>query len=356
MSHLDQKKADAFSENMLNILNESMLSLMIGIGYQTGLFECMSGMSPSTSKIIASESGLHERYVREWLAAMVTGKIIDYDADKNTYSLPSEHASVLTHSAGQNNMARLAMVIPYLSSVQKDVIRSFHQGGGVSYSAYSDFMALWADINAERFNATINQGILPLMPDVVEKMHCGIEVLDLGCGNGHILNLMAEKFPESHFTGYDFSEDSIYTARKTAKSLGLTNVTLEVTDIMNFNEQGKYGLITAFDVIHDIAQPAGILQSIADSLAEDGTFLMVDLAASSELKDNVNHPFGTWLYTTSCMHCMTVSLGLNGIGLGAMWGKQKALEMLDEAGFKNVEIKSIPEDAFNNYYLARKNK
>ncbi|MGD1711924.1 methyltransferase domain-containing protein [Dapis sp. BLCC M172] len=143
-------------------------------------------------------------------------------------------------------------------------------------------------------------------------------------------------------------------ARAKAKSLGLTNVNLEAKDITTFQETNKYALITAFDAIHDMAQPAKVLKSIADSLKPDGTFLMVDLGASSNLHENLEHPLGPWLYTTSCMHCMTVSLGQNGAGLGAMWGEQKALKMLNEAGFINVDVKQIPEDIFNNYYIAKK--
>lgn len=227
MNNLDQAKVDAFSAKMLDILNGSMLSLMIGIGHQTGLFEVMANLPPCTSEQIALVAKLNERYVREWLATMVTGQIIDYDPVNNAYSLSSEHASLLTRVAGSNNMARFAMVIPFLASVQKDVVNSFQKGGGVSYAAYPDFMNLWAEINAERFDATLSQVILSLIPDVVKKMHQGIEVLDLGCGDGHVLNLMAKAFPNSNFTGYDFLEDGIDAAKKKAQSLGLTNIILK---------------------------------------------------------------------------------------------------------------------------------
>lgn len=354
MSSLDQVKVEFFSSKMLDILNGSMLSLMIGIGHQTGLFETMANLPPSTSQQIAAVAELNERYVREWLATMVTGEIIDYDVVNKTYHLANEHASVLTQVAGPNNMARFAMVIPTLASVQKDIISSFHKGGGVSYSAYSDFMNLWAEINAERFDATITQVVLPLIPDVVKKMHQGVEVLDFGCGNGHVLNLMAKAFPNSHFTGYDLLEEGINTARKEAELLGLSNVTARVQDTTALNEPQKYELITAFDVIHDIAQPLPALKSILNALKPDGTFLMVDLAASSHLQDNLNHPLGPWLYTTSCMHCMTVSLALDGAGLGAMWGEQKAMQLLDKAGFENVKVQQVEGDIFNNYYIARR--
>ena len=157
MSNMNQDKASVFSEKILDIMNKSMLGLMIGIGYKTGLFEAMSGLPPSTDTIIAEKAKLNERYVREWLAAMVTGRIVDYDSDNRTYSLPCEHAALLTQSAGSNNMAWLAMMAPSLAVVQSDIVESFHRGGGVPYAAYSEFMNLWAEINLDRFNATINQ-------------------------------------------------------------------------------------------------------------------------------------------------------------------------------------------------------
>jgi 2-polyprenyl-3-methyl-5-hydroxy-6-metoxy-1,4-benzoquinol methylase len=351
---LDQAKVDAFSTRMLDTLNGAMLSLMVGIGYQTGLFEVMADLSPATSEQIALLADLNERYVREWLATMVIGQIITYEPLNRTYHLLPEHASVLTQTAGPNNMARLAMVIPALASVQKQVVNSFHQGGGVPYPAHSDFINLWSEINIEKFDTILNQGVLPLMPDVVEKMHEGIEVLDLGCGDGHVLNLMAKAFPNSHFTGYDFLEDGIKVANQKAQSLGLTNVTITTKDLRVFNEPNKYTLITAFDVIHDLAHPSQVLGSIANALKTDGTFLMVDMAASSHLHENLDHPLGAWLYTTSCMHCMTVSLAQNGMGLGTMWGEQKALEMLDAVGFDDVKIEQVPGDIINNYYIAKK--
>ena len=350
MNNLNQTKTNTFSAKILDVLNHAMLNLMIGIGYQTRLFEIMAELPPSTSKQIAATAKLKERYVREWLAAMAAGEIIDYDPATGTFNLPSEHASVLTQVAGTNNMARLAMVVPYLASVQQSVTHCFREGGGVNYSAYPDFMRLWSEINAERFDATINQLMLPLMPEVVRALEQGIDVLDVGCGDGHVLHLMAKAFPKSHFTGYDFLEDNIELARERARALGLTNTSFTARDVTDFIGSDKYAFITAFDVIHDMAKPAEVLQSIADSLKPDGTFLLVDLSASSNLHENLDHPLGQWLYTTSCMHCMPVSLALDGAGLGTMWGEQQAMQMLNTAGFVNIDVKKIPEDIFNNYY------
>ncbi|NIP22224.1 MAG: methyltransferase domain-containing protein [Phycisphaerae bacterium] len=353
MAELNQEKVDGFSAKLLTTLNGSFLSLAISIGHRTTLFETMAALPASTSEGIAEAAGLHERYVREWLGAMVTGRIVEYDAGSRKYTLPAEHAAILTSAAGPNNMARFARVIPLLASVETGIATSFRNGGGVAYPAHREFMGVWAEVNAERIDATLTQEVLPFVPNLMEELHAGIEVLDVGCGDGYAVTHMAKAFPNSRFTGYDLIEHFIDSASHRAKSLGLGNVRFEKRDALRIDEPEKYQLITSFDAFHDMAKPSEVLQTIARSLAVNGTFLMVDLGASSNLEDNIDHPLGPWLYTTSCMHCLTVSLEQNGEGLGAMCGEQRTLEMLAGAGFKNVDVKHISGDPFNNYYVAK---
>ena len=353
MAELNQEKVNDFSSKILNTLNGSFLSLAISIGHRTKLFEIMATLPASTSEEIAEAAGLHERYVREWLGAMVTGRIVEYHAGSRKYTLPAEHAAILTSVAGPNNMARFARVIPLLASVEAGISASFRNGGGVGYPAHKEFMGVWAEINAERIDATLTQEVLPLVPNLMDELHAGIEVLDVGCGDGYAATHMAKTFPNSRFTAYDLVDHFIDSARKRAKSLNIGNVRFERRDALRIDEPKKFHLITSFDAIHDMAKPSEVLQTIARSLAENGTFLLGDLAASSNLEDNMDHPLGPWLYTTSCMHCVTVSLEQNGDGLGAMCGKQKMLEMLAGAGFKNVDVKQISSDPFNNYYIAK---
>ena len=125
-------------------------------------------------------------------------------------------------------------------------------------------------------------------------------------------------------------------------------------DAATLDASAKYDLITAFDAIHDQAHPARVLAGIATALRPEGTFLMVDVAASSDVSENIEHPLGPFLYTVSCMHCMTVSLALDGEGLGAVWGEQKAREMLAAAGFTNVDVEQVEGDILNSYYIARR--
>ena len=134
----------------------------------------------------------------------------------------------------------------------------------------------------------------------------------------------------------------------------LSNTRFVVRDVATLGVSERYDLITAFDAIHDQAQPASVLAGIATALRPEATFLMVDVAASSDVSENIEHPLGPFLYTVSCMHCMTVSLALDGEGLGAVWGEQKAREMLAAAGFTNVDVEQVEGDILNSYYIARR--
>ena len=351
---IDEAKVEAFAEQMLGVLNDAMLALMISVGHQTGLFDTMADLLPSTSEEIASEAKLNERYVREWLGAMVVGGVVTYDPRKMTYRLPPEHAACLTRAAGPYNLASVAQFVASLGNVEERIVHSFRNGGGVPYSAYTRFQELKAEDSVQVYSATLIDGTLPIVPGLVERLKDGITGADIGCGQGIVLNLMARAFPNSRFVGYDLSEASIGAARTQAELWGLDNVRFEVNDATRFEEKDRFQFITAFDVIHDLAHPAEVLKNIYLALESGGTFLMVDPAASSHLHENLEHPMGPFLYTVSTMHCMTVSLEQGGVGLGTAWGEQSARRMLAEAGFSEVEVEDVEGDFFNSYFIARK--
>jgi SAM-dependent methyltransferase len=164
---------------------------------------------------------------------------------------------------------------------------------------------------------------------------------------------MARAFPKSRFTGYDFSEEGIALGQREAKAWGLTNATFELKDAATLDGSRQFDLITTFDSVHDQAKPRRVLKGIHDALRPGGVYLCVDIAASSNVEENLDHPLGPFLYTISTMHCMTVSLALGGEGLGTVWGEQKARELLAEAGFTDVQVKQVAGDILNNYYIAR---
>lgn len=352
---LDQTKAEAFAGRMLDILNSGAIAIMTSIGHRTGLFDRMAELPPSTSQQIADAAGLNERYVREWLGAMVTGGFVEHNPAKNTYFLPLEHAAFLTRASSPDNIAAFSQYIPLLGSVEEQIIDCFYKGGGVPYSAFKRFHQVMAEDSGQTVVAALNDHILPLIPGLIEALEEGINVLDVGCGSGRAITKMAKKFPNSRFTGYDFSEEAIAIAQTEVQRLGLANIRFQVKDAATLDEVENYDFIATFDAIHDQAQPDVVLRGIAQALRPDGIYLMQDIRASSYVDGNLDHPAGPLLYTISCMHCMTVSLAAGGMGLGAMWGQDKALEMLEDAGFTSVEIKQLAHDFQNNYYIVRKN-
>jgi 2-polyprenyl-3-methyl-5-hydroxy-6-metoxy-1,4-benzoquinol methylase len=349
---LDRPTNDAFTDRMIDLLNNGALTLMLSIGHRTGLFDAMAELPAATSGEIAAAAGLNERYVREWLGAMVSGDIVRYYPESARYHLPPEHAASLTRSASPNNVAVFAQYIALLGQVEDRVVECFARGGGVPYAAFPRFHEVMAEDSGQTVVAALIDDILPLVPGLVEALTAGIDVLDVGCGRGRALLLLARTFPSSRFTGYDLSSEAIDEARAEASALGLTNVHLAVRDVTELGEAAAYDLITAFDAVHVQARPAAVLREIAAALRPRGTFLMQDIQASSHLQNNVDHPIGPFLYTLSCMHCMTVSLAVDGAGLGAVWGEETAVAMVRDAGFDRIAVHRLPHDFQNNYYVA----
>jgi 2-polyprenyl-3-methyl-5-hydroxy-6-metoxy-1,4-benzoquinol methylase len=354
VDEMNTSKAEAFSAKMIGILNDAGLALMISIGHRTKLFDTMSVMLPATSNEIAAKAGLNERYVREWLGAMVTGGIIEYDLANVTYFLPPEHAAFLTRAAVPNNLASPLQFFSVLGSVEDQIVHCFKHGGGVPYTQFNRFHEVMAEESEQTVVSALIDTIIPTVPGLVDRLRRGIDVLDVGCGSGLALILMARSFPNSHFIGYDFSSEAIERATAEAAKFGLSNIRFEKKDVTSLDNTDKFDLITAFDAIHDQAHPAEVLAGIANTLRDDGHFLMQDIAGSSYLQNNKERPMAPFLYTISCMHCMTVSLAENGDGLGTMWGEEKACEMLLNAGFKSVEVKTLPHDIMNFYYIVKK--
>ncbi len=348
----DETRAERFAERMVGVLNGGSLALMVSVGHRTGLFDAMDGLSPTTSEGIAAAADLNERYVREWLGAMVVGGIVEHDPESGTYSLPAEHAACLTRAAAPENIAAFAQYVAVLGAVEDRIVECFREGGGVPYSAYPRFQEVMAEDSTQTVVSALLDAILPLVPGLTGRLEEGIDVLDVGCGSGRAINLMARAFPNSRFAGYDLSEEAITRARAEAEEHGVTNVRFEVRDAANIGEEARYDLVTTFDAVHDQAHPAAVLKGIAEALRPDGVYLMQDIRASSHVHNNLDHPVGPFLYTISCMHCMSVSLADNGAGLGAMWGEEKAREMLEEAGFTKVRVEQLPHDFQNSYFVA----
>lgn len=345
---------EEFAVRVMTTIDSASVAILLSIGHQTGLFDAMAELGRSTSSQIADAAGLNERYVREWLGGMTAGQVVEHDPDAATYTLPPERAALLTRAAGPDNLARTAQFIPMLGEVEQKVIDCFRNGGGLAYSEYPRFHAVMAETSGEVFDASLVNGILPMAAGLPDRLRSGADVADFGCGSGHAVNVMAQAFPASRFTGVDFSDEGLAVGAEEAVGLGLTNATFERHDLADMDVTEAYDVITAFDAIHDQAQPDRVLSNIYRALRPGGVFLMVDIKASSQLQDNIGVPLATYLYTVSTMHCMSVSLAFGGAGLGTVWGRQLALKKLGDAGFTDVRVEEIETDPINYYYVAHK--
>lgn len=348
----DAARADAFAAKLLGMLNGGAIMLMTSIGHRTGLFDAMSDGQPVTSQELAQKSELSERYVREWLGAMTTAGFVTYDSATCRYTLPSEHARWLSRSS-YRCFAVTSQWVGVMANVEDDVIEAFHHGRGVPYERYTRFADVMAEESRQTTVAALDEQILPMVQGLIQRLERGIRAVDVGCGAGLALIHMAKRFPQSQFVGLDLLDTHVASATAVAESEHVSNATFRTMDVTHWNEQGAYDLVTTFDAVHDQARPDLVLRSIRRALRPEGVYLMQEIKAATSVEKNVENPLAPFIYTISCMHCMSVSLANNGIGLGAAWGKELALQMLQEAGFATVEVCELPHDMLNYYYVAR---
>lgn len=350
----DDLAAEAFLERTTDIINAGAQSVMISIGHRAGLFDVMAKLAPETSQQIADAANLTERYVREWLAAMVTAGIVDYDSGNRTYHLPKSHAACLTRDAELGNLAVYAQFIPLMGAAQDHTLRCLESGGGTNYGDYPCFHQVMSEDSEQSVVSSLFDVLLPMINGIGERMQTGINVLDVGCGKGHALIAMAQHYPHSRFTGYDLCEDAVADATRQAKARDLQNIEFTVKDLSSFNEQGQYDLITSFDAIHDQRNPQGLIKGIQRALRPSGVYLMQDIGGSAHLENNIDFPMASLLYSISCTHCTPISIGQGGEGLGTMWGWETAQAMLENAGFATVERHVLPHDPMNVWFVSHK--
>jgi 2-polyprenyl-3-methyl-5-hydroxy-6-metoxy-1,4-benzoquinol methylase len=355
----------SFSEKMIDILNCGAINLAMAIGYRTGLFEVMDVFdSPHTIDDISDRAGLNPRYVQEWLGVMTTAEIVELsqaENGENRYYLPKHCGDLITRRAGNSNLGLYTQEIPLLTTCAMEaVIDGFTTGEGVTYDHYPKFQTFMSQLaNAKHRQVLVNK-FLPSVDNgrIIPRLVSGIQVCDLGCAEGVAVSLMAKAFPQSRFVGIDISPEAIDEARRQARQQKIENLDFMVLDaaaLKNKREMvGLFDYVTAFDAIHDQTRPLDVLRGVNHILTPDGRFSMVDIAANSNLADNLAHPMGPFLYTVSLMHCMPVGLVGGGTGLGMMWGREKAVEMLKDARFQHVQVLEMPDDPFNLHFFCSK--
>ena len=351
-----------FSKKLTQILNYGSLNLALGIGYSLKIFDVMDDAGkPLTLSDLARATGLNQRYLKEWLGIMVTGGIIELKQSPNQedfFFLPVEHGDLLCRRAGNNNMGVYTQEIPLLTACAMDAVKEgFKTGAGVPFSNYPKFQSFMSELADAKHRKVLIREFIPFVDQgrLEKRLEQGIDVCDLGCGQGVAVALMAQAFPNSRFVGIDNHDIALEEARTLASAMDLANLEFihqdaaEIDGNTIFKERFDY--VSAFDAIHDQSHPDKALKGVRHMLRSGGLFSMIDIKASSLIQENSDHPMGPFLYTVSLMHCMPIGLNDKGAGLGMMWGEQKAIKLLKQAGFSKVAAEEIPNDGFNLHFL-----
>jgi SAM-dependent methyltransferase len=350
---VDPDAAAAFAERLFGTYTQGLLTLMIDLAHRTGLLDALAA-GPGTSGVLAERAGLSERYVRECLGALTTGRIVDYDSGTRQYALPPERAVALS-GEGALNLAPFSRFVAALSKTLDEVVSAFRDGSGLPYERFRPaFTDLMDGASRGFFDGQLIDGVLPLTGELPGRLAEGIRVADIGCGSGHSTNLLAKAFPRSVFVGYHIAADALDRARAEATGYGLSNVSFQQLDVTTLPPEPPLDAVFAFDAIHDQVDPVGVLDRIHGALRPGGVFVMFDIKASSRLEDNLANPMAALLYSISTLHCLTVSLAEGGAGLGAVWGEELARRLLADAGFVDVEVHDVPDDPLDSVYVARR--
>eukprot|EP00049_Salpingoeca_infusionum_P024478 m.16040 g.16040 ORF g.16040 m.16040 type:complete len:366 (+) comp6899_c0_seq1:50-1147(+) len=354
-----------------SLLNAGGALAALAVAHQTGVLEALARLSgdgdpefhPVSS--IARECECVERYVKEVLRTLAVSQWLEVN-DEEQYKLPLENAKVLTvHTGGESCMAAYLAEMPMLLSAGfAPLCKAFKTGEGIPYAPYEEagFYTLMDAMTSAKHEATLVQKFIQEgFPEMHSRLEHGATVLDVGCGTGTAVRVMAEAYKNSTFVGLDIAATQLENARKDAAERGLQNCHFVVADAAKLEDcdalkqyQDGFDWITAFDAIHDQTRPLDCLKGVYAVLKQDGYFSMVDIKASSNVRDNLEHPMASFIYAVSLMHCMPVGMNDGGPGLGAMWGHQVAETMLRAAGFSSVQMHSPPKDAFNTEYRCRK--
>ena len=349
---VDQSKLEAFQGKMLGDMGAAVSAALVILGDQLGLYKAMAKSGPTASLKLASQTGTTERYVREWLAAQAASGYVEYDPVKSEFFLTPEQAMVFADEGGPAFMAGGFEVLAAMFRDEPKVEAVFKNGKGLGWHEHD--VCLFR--GTERFfrpgyNAHLTTEWIPSMDGMEGKLKAGARVADVGCGHGASTVLMAKTYPNSKFYGFDYHEPSIERAREAAKEAGVSDrVTFEVASAKDFNG-GAYDMIAIFDALHDMGDPVGAAKHIRESLAPDGSWLLVEPFANDDLADNLN-PFGRIFYSASTMICTPASLSQEvGMGLGAQAGEKRLRQVAEDAGF--THFKRATETPFNLVFDVR---
>ncbi|MBB4236955.1 class I SAM-dependent methyltransferase [Rhizobium esperanzae] len=352
MREPDMQKLDALVGRLVGDVGAAMSGALVVLGDKVGIFKAMADGTPLTVEQLAAKTGVKERYLREWLSAQAAADYVVYDEKTDRFSLTAEQAMVF---AEENSPAFFVGAFEVVQSMWMDepkIADAFRTGKGLGWHEHSTCLFR----GTERFfrpgyNSHLVNEWIPALAGMDEKLKAGASVADVGCGHGASTILMAQAYPASHFTGFDYHGPSIERAKAAAKEAGVADrVTFEQGKAAEFPGRG-YDMVAMFDCLHDMGDPVGAGRHVRETLAPNGTWLIVEPFAHDHLKDNLN-PVGRVYYGASTMICTPASLSQEvGLGLGAQAGEMKLRKVALDAGFKH--FRRATETPFNMVFEVR---
>jgi SAM-dependent methyltransferase len=348
---VDMDKLHQFVGRMVGDLGGAASIALVQIGDKLGLYKAMHEKGPMTVDELAAASGCHRRYLREWLSHQAASDYLVYDAASDRFSLPPEQAMVFAVDDSPVNLVGAFEAVEAFLGNRDKVLPAFRTGGGVGWGEQAPCMfCAVARFFRPGYHNNLVSSWLPALDGVVAKLQRGARVADVGCGHGWSTVFMARAFPASQFVGYDFHPGSIDTARRHAQEHGVANARFEVAAAKDY-PGGDFDLVTFFDCLHDMGDPAGAAAHVRQSLKPDGTWMIVEPMAGDRLETNLN-PVGRLYYAASTLVCVPTSLSQEGgAALGAQAGEARLREVLATGGFENV--RRAAETPFNMILEAR---
>jgi SAM-dependent methyltransferase len=348
---LDMNKLNSFIGQFVTDLGAAVHTGMVVIGEKLGLYKALAE-GPMSPAELAAKTKTDERYVREWLASQAAGKYVTYDAMTGEFSLDEEQAFAL---ANEDSPAYLPgafeLALGSLAAVPR-IAESFRSGAGMGWHEHVDGVFHGCEkFFRPGYAANLVTSWIPSLDDVKAKLDAGARVADVGCGKGASTLLMAKAFPKSQFFGFDYHDKSIEAARESAKRQGVADrVTFEVAKAKDFPGR-NYDFVAVFDCLHDMGDPIGAAAHVRQSLAKDGTWMIVEPFANDQLQDNLN-PVGRVYYSFSTLLCTPCSRSQEvGLCLGAQAGEGRIRQVVTSAGFNR--FRRATETPFNIVYEAR---
>ncbi len=349
---IDMEKLMQFMIKIVGEMGAAATAPLVLLGDQLGLYKAIAEAGSVTSASLAQATDTHERYIREWLANQATGGYIDYDADTETYSMNLEQQLAFANEDSPVYVGGAFHSFVSLWADQQKLVEAFRTGEGVGWgNHHSCLFSGVAKFFKPSYKAHLVQDWIPALDSSVQgKLVQGGSIADVGCGYGTSTLIMAKAFPNCRIVGYDFHAPSIEKAREAAKAEGLSNVTFEVATAQDF-PGGNYNLVTFFDCLHDMGDPAGAAKRVRGTLAPGGSWMIVEPASQDTLGENMN-PISRLYYAYSTQVCTPSALSQDGgFSLGAQAGEARLSGIIGDAGFGTV--RRATETPFNMILEAR---